>query len=179
MSPLGSSRAAAGGPAGAERRLVGGQNPLLTDGRPYWRQLGPRVSNAALPAAGRCPPRERGGVVGPNTCRKRRASSRRASAGRRQVVARSRAWSAPGPFPADQDRSGGRRMPDAVADTEHPCDLTIGHAAIAEYAGHPGGHLFRNAASPRVVRIPTQREDREVRLRDDVGAEPRSPHLDE
>ena len=58
-------------------------------------------------------------------------------------------------------------------------DLAVGHPRAVEMGVQPLGHALGPQAALGVVGKPPEREQREVPLRDDIGAVPRAPELGE
>ena len=184
VSPLGRSRA--GAPwawRGAERRLVGGQDPAVADRRAHRRERCQSASNAARPSAGAMPAhcanaagrrrarrRARTGARargGPHAGRPRGRARSRSSAGARRpsgsatvpvgaAYRRRLGWSRARRRPRRRSSSGrrGRRARRAARSSARP-------PALAPSGSRP---------SEKTAQVPR---------RDDVRAEPRTPELDE
>jgi len=63
------------------------------------------------------------------------------------------------------------------SDTQRGPHLAIGKLVTPEHASHRGGHILRAAPTALVVRMPAQRERRDVLGGNDEHTEPRPPHL--
>ena len=180
-SPLGRSRAAAPGGGGlavssgsSAARIhaspigvrTGGQRRARARRRP--RRRGPAGSPPSPPKAA--------GVVGPNTCRYRRASSRRASRDRRGWRDRPDRG-LPGAVPAHEDPAGQRGIAERVGrNAERASRLAVGHPAAGEEGIQAIGRLLgRRRRSPSSGSLP-ERERRRDRAAATTNALKRGPH---
>ena len=100
--------------SGAERRLVAREDPRVAERCSHRGQRpAERVERrAALPCGDPRPPANASGVVGPKTCRYRRASSRRASRGSTSGWRHRPDGRLPGAVPPDHDRAGRCGVPE-------------------------------------------------------------------
>jgi hypothetical protein len=133
------------------------------------------------PSAARSPPSGR--TRRPSSARRRGGSVERARGTRRPGrfgPPRPSRWSVLGRRPADGDRTAWRGVPERVRiHAECAPDFAVHHAFTVEIEAWPLGHLLRPQATLGVIGPPSQREQREVALGDDIGLIARSPELGE
>ena len=183
MSPLGRSLAGAAGiGAAAEGGLVRGQDPAVANWRPDGHERR-RNSRECSVRGGRRDARPLGE-------RSRRARPEDMEIAPNELVAGIgridvRWWHRPdrrlsGAVPADQDPPGRGAIAERVRmDADAAAGLVVAHCASGEEGVQAGRHVFGAAAGLVTVRQTAEREDGSVSGRDDVGAVPRAPHLDE
>ena len=82
-------------------------------------------------------------------------------------------------LPADGDRTRRRGVPEGVPDAECAPNVAIGHLPAVELGVQPLSHALGPDAAFGAVGMSPEREQREVALRDDIGAVTRPPQLGE
>ena len=178
MSPLGRSRAGAGAqpaPGMSARRSPGSSGHRPASG--LVSAIRRAASNAAPPCAAPMPAHwaNASGVVGPKTCRYRRASSMRASIGSTTgaVTAQMVGARAPSQRIRMVPVGAAYRIPLPTPSAQRPRDR---HPPIAEDVPHAGRHLLGDAPAARIVGPPAEREYRDDHAPESTYTLNRGPH---